>query len=206
MPDALPQAVLDAADVSAITQLILRERDARDLGRWDQLRDCYHPDSLIRISWFRGNAADFVAGSIDMAKRGVLATHRLAPIGVTLAGDRALAWLTAIIDIPINAAGVEALLASVARLLYRAERRNGAWRLAGFDAIYRRDGLTPRVPGQRIAIDPAALAGFRPSYRLLSWSLAQQGYAIDGDLPGEDRPDLVDALTRELDTWAGIHR
>jgi hypothetical protein len=31
------------------------------------MRDCFHPDSHIRISWFRGNGADFVNGSIDMA-------------------------------------------------------------------------------------------------------------------------------------------
>jgi hypothetical protein len=204
MTATLPQSVLDAADVSAITQLVLRERDARDLGKWDVMRDCFQRDSLIRISWFRGNGADFVAGSIDMAKRGVLATHRLAPIGVTLAGDRALARLTAFIDIPMSAAGVEAMLSSLARFFYRVERRDGVWRLAGFDAIYRRDELTPRVPGQSIAIDASSLAGFRPSYRLLSWALAQQGYAIDGNLPGEDRPDLVAALTDELEGWAGI--
>ena len=204
MTAALPQAVLDAADTSAITQLVLRERDARDLGKWDVMRDSFHPDSLIRISWFRGNGADFVKGSIDMAKRGVLATHRLAPIGVTLNGDRALAWLTAIIDIPVGIGGVDAMLSNIARFLYRAERRDGAWRLAGFDAVYRRDELTPRVPGQILKIDPAALQGYRPSYRLLSYCLAQQGYQIDGNLPGEDRPDLVDALTRELEGWAGI--
>lgn len=206
MTAPLPQAVIDAADVSAITQLVLRERDARDLGKWEVMRDCFQPDSLIRISWFRGNGADFVAGSMDMARRGVLATHRLAPIGVTLAGDRALAWLTAIIDIPVTAAGVEALLSSVARFVYRAERRDEVWRLAGFDAIYRRDELAPRVPGQTVTIDPAALAPFRPSYRLLSWTLAQEGYAIDGNLPGEDRPDLVAALTEELEGWAGFRR
>jgi hypothetical protein len=37
------------------------------------MRDCFHPDSEIRISWFRGNGADFVTGSIDMARRNVLA-------------------------------------------------------------------------------------------------------------------------------------
>jgi len=40
----LPHAVRDAADTSAITQLILK---SRDLGRWDDMRDCFHPDSQI---------------------------------------------------------------------------------------------------------------------------------------------------------------
>jgi hypothetical protein len=46
MTDSLPQAVLEAADVSAITQLILRERVSRDLGLWEQMRDCFHDDSV----------------------------------------------------------------------------------------------------------------------------------------------------------------
>ena len=82
----LPQAVRDAADTSAITQLILKERESRDLGRWEDMRDCFHADSQIRISWFRGNGADFVKGSIDMARRDVLAKRRLSPIRVVLAG------------------------------------------------------------------------------------------------------------------------
>ena len=97
----LPQAIRDAVDTSAITQLILKERESRDLGRWDDMRDCFHPDSEIRISWFRGNGADFVTGSIDMARRNVLAKHRLSPIRVTLSGDRAVCTMSAIIEIPV---------------------------------------------------------------------------------------------------------
>src|SRR5579863_2500123 len=66
MSDNLPKAVLDSADITFISQLILRERESRDLGRWDQMRDCFWPDSVVRISWFRGNGPDFVTGSIDM--------------------------------------------------------------------------------------------------------------------------------------------
>jgi hypothetical protein len=41
----LAQALYDAADVSAVTQLILKERESRDLGRWNDMRDCFHPDA-----------------------------------------------------------------------------------------------------------------------------------------------------------------
>ena len=37
----LPQAVREAADVSAITQLVLKERESRDLGRWNDMRDLF---------------------------------------------------------------------------------------------------------------------------------------------------------------------
>ena len=105
MNENLPKAVLDSADITAITQLIVRERESRDLARWQQMRDCFWPDSLVPVSWFQGNGADFVTGSIDMAKRGVPAKHRLAPILVTLSGTRAIASLTAIIDLPVNLQG-----------------------------------------------------------------------------------------------------
>ena len=204
MPQALPQSVLDAADITAITQLILTERESRDLGRWDSMRDCFHADSLVRISWFKGNGPDFVTGSMDMARRKVLATHRLGPVLVRLGGDRAVASLSGIIDIPAVVQGVEVQLSSQARFLYRAERRDGQWRLSGFDAVYQRDAFTTVIPGASLSITPEALAPFRPSYRMLSYLLASQGYAVNMDLPGEDRPETAQALYDELYGWAGI--
>ncbi len=204
MPQALPQSVLDAADITAITQLILTERESRDLGRWDSMRDCFHADSLVRISWFKGNGPDFVTGSMDMARRKVLATHRLGPVLVRLGGDRAVASLSGIIDIPAVVQGVEVQLSSQARFLYRAERRDGQWRLSGFDAVYQRDAFTTVIPGASLSITPEALAPFRPSYRMLSYLLASQGYVVNMDLPGEDRPETAQALYDELYGWAGI--
>ncbi|HKV06156.1 MAG TPA: nuclear transport factor 2 family protein [Candidatus Acidoferrales bacterium] len=198
------KAISEGAEVSVITQLILREREGRDLGFWNQMRDSYWPDSLVRVSWFRGSGPDFVSGSIDMARRGIPAKHRLAPVLVTLAGDRAIASLSAIIDLPVKLKGVEATLSTYSRFLYRTERREGCWRIFGFDAVYMRDELTPVIPGQSISIDPTEVEGLRSSYRLLAYYLKSQGYSIDSDLPGEDRPDLVATLHRELYDWAGV--
>jgi hypothetical protein len=200
----LPKEVLDSVDISAITQLILRERESRDLGRWERMKGCFWPDSLVRVSWFRGSGPDFVTGSIDMAKRRVLAKHRLGPILVNLAGDRAVASMSAIIDIPAKLQGMDFTLSSHARFLYRAERRQQKWGLSGFDAIYMRDELTPAIPGQSISIDANDVKRFRATYRMLSYYLSTQGYDIDSNLAGADRPDLVDALNQELYGWAGL--
>jgi hypothetical protein len=200
----LPQAVRDAADTSAITQLILKERESRDLGRWDDMRDCFHADSHIRISWFRGNGADFVKGSIDMARRNVLAKHRLSPIRVMLSGERAVATMSAIIEIPVELKGTAMNLLSYTRFVYRVERRDARWCIFSFDATYLRDELTPAIPGHSIAIDPAELQAFRPAYRLLSYVLSKQGYAVDSELAGDDRPDSVRALMHGIFAWAGI--
>ena len=203
MNNELPKDLQDCADIMTITQLILRERESRDTSNWETMRDCFHPDSIVKISWFNGSGPDFVTGSIDMAKRGMLAKHRLAPVLVTLAGNRAIASLTAIIDIPRVIDGIELILSAHGRFIYRCEKRDGVWRIFSFECIYMRDELTPSIPGETISIDPAEVEGFRPSYRNLAWCLMKTGYEVDQDLPGDDKPETVKALMHEVNSWAG---
>ncbi|HEY6454995.1 MAG TPA: nuclear transport factor 2 family protein [Steroidobacteraceae bacterium] len=204
--DALQtRAVLAAADVSAITQLVLTERESRDLGRWERLADCYLPDSHVEISWISGTGAQFVAGSIEMARRGVKARHRLGPVLVRLNAERALATLACVIDIPGEIAGVEFCLSSHARLLYPVERRAGHWGLMGFYGIYVRDEIITRIPGEQLPILAQDLARFRPSYRMLSWLLTRQGgYVVNDALPGIDRPEAAQALEQKLLAWSAV--
>ncbi len=200
----IPQSVLEAADISAITRIILRERESRDQGRWTSMRECFHDDALIRISWITGNADEFVNGSIDMARRGVLAKHRLAPVLVRLNGNRAIATLGGAVDIPVKVGGIDAHLSSYARFFYKAERRQEQWKLSGFDGAYVRDELVAAIPGQTLSINANDLCGFRKSYQLLSYILSGNGYRVNNELPGEDRPESVQALQAELFAWAGV--
>lgn len=200
----IPQYIIDAAETTVISQLIVREREARDQGRWKTMRECFHADALIRISWITGNADEFVNGSIDMAKRGVRAKHRLGPILVHRNGDRAIATLGGIIDIPVKLDGVDAQLSSHARFFYRVEQREGHWKLSGFEGVYVRDELVPCVPGQTLSIAPSELVSFRTSYRLLSYVLTRNGYRVNADMPGEDRPATVETLENELSEWAQV--
>jgi hypothetical protein len=201
---AQDQALRQAAEIVAVQQLILRERSSRDLGLWEQMRDCFHDDSVVRLSWINASGAEFVRRSQEMAERNVKATHRLGPILVTLAGERAIAQLGAIIVIPGKVRSVAVVVSTHARFLFRAERRSGVWRISGFDAIYQRDELNPVIPGQVVTIEPNELKNFRPSYHLLSFCLMSGGYKPRMDLAGIDRPDLVDALTGEIYGWAGL--
>jgi len=198
------RAIGEAVDISAIQQLILRERLSRDLGFWEQMRDCFHDDSVVRLSWIDASGPEFVRRSKEMAERNVKATHRLGPVLVTLAADRAIAQLAAVIDVPGKVRGIAVIFSSHARFLFRAERRQGKWRISGFDAIYQRDELTPVIPGQVVTIEPSELKSFRPSYQLLSFCLMSGGYKPRMDLAGVDRPDLIEALTREVFGWAGL--
>ena len=206
MTNGISKTIRDSADITLITQLILRERTSRDLGDWEQMRDCFHPDSIVRISWFNGSGPDFVKGSIDMARRGMLAKHRLSPILVDLHGDRAVASLTGIIDIPMVIDGVDLVLSAYGRFLYRVERRDQVWRIYGFDCIYQRDELTPAILGTSVMIDPDKIKNFRPSYRNLCYCLNLTGYTPNPDLPGEDRPETAQKLMAEINAWAAIKR
>lgn len=204
MSNSLPRAVLEAADVSAVCQLVLRERHSRDFGLWEQMRDCFHDDSVVRLSWIDASGAEFVRRSEEMAKRNVNVSHRVSPILVTLAGDRAIAQFTGAISIPFTLNETEVMVSSHSLFLFRAERRAQTWRLSGFDMVYQRDEMAPAIPGQAVAIDPEALKSFRPSYRLLSYCLTTGGFPVRNNLAGVDRPDLVDALMREIYGWAGL--
>jgi hypothetical protein len=205
MDDMQIRTVVAATDICTITQLILTERESRDLGRWERLGECYLPDSHVEISWISGTGAQFVAGSIEMARRGVKARHRLGPVLVRLNGDRALATLTGVIDIPGEINSVEFCLSSHARFLYPVERRDGRWGLMGFYGIYVRDEIITRIPGQSLPILAQDLTAFRPSYRMLSWLLTRQGgYVVHNDLPGVDRPEAAAALEQKLLAWADV--
>lgn len=193
-----------AADVVAITQLVACERESRDLGLWNRMRDCYHADAEIDISWFKGSGHAFVSASQDMAARGMLATHRLGPVLVTLNGGRALATASAIIDIPTRIDGRDFTLSAHCLMIYRVLRRDAAWRLASFEAIYRRDELTPAVLGDLVQLPRELLLGFRPSYRNLCYSLHLKGYQPRQDLPGVDRPEGVRALMENVYAWLGL--
>lgn len=194
----------EAADITAITQLILRERESRDLCLWRRMADCFLDESHVEISWFSGSGREFVAASKDMAERGMRAKHRLGPVLVSLNGERAVATLSGIIDIPESIDGVDMVLSAHCLMIYTAEKRGGNWGLMSFGAIYRRDEFTPVLPGQTISIPPDEVSGYRPSYRNLSWSLARAGYAVNNDLPGEDRPETAAAILASVFGWAGL--
>jgi hypothetical protein len=51
-----------------IVQLVLRERQSRDRGWYDQMADCFAEDSVVEMSWFQGSGADFVRATRDMVE------------------------------------------------------------------------------------------------------------------------------------------
>ncbi|NMO03665.1 SnoaL-like domain-containing protein [Gordonia sp. TBRC 11910] len=187
--------------IIAVSQVVLRERQARDRGWWDQMRDCIHPAAQIRLSWFRGTGADFIVESREMSRRGQRATHRLGPPVVSVREDRAVVDISAAIEFRDALDGIEVDVTSYTRLLYRLERRCGSWQIQSLDPIYERDTLLATTAGADAALDHAVLSSYRPSYRFLAYYLNASGYEISDDLYGDDRPEQVDALYRFSFAW-----
>ncbi|WP_336697654.1 nuclear transport factor 2 family protein [Curtobacterium sp. USHLN213] len=192
-------------DVTDISQLVLRERQGRDRGLWDRMRDAWEPDGRVRISWFDGSARDFVAGSIAMAAGGTAATHRMSPPVVDLLGDRAIVAAPAVIEVRAGLGGAEVDLASRVRLLYRARRTGTGWRLAAMTCVYESDTVTPTVPGTVPDLSSVAVDDRRPSYRWLATVLGASGHRIADDLPGTDRPGSVEAVEAAEQDWLDGH-
>ncbi|MER6345083.1 nuclear transport factor 2 family protein [Streptomyces sp. NPDC001595] len=188
-------------DVDAVAQLVLHERQARDRLWWDAMRDCFAPDARIRLSWFQGSGGEFVERSERMAHNGDRATHRLGPPVVDVHGNRAIVELPAVIEVTTTVAGVEAVLSSFARLLYRVVKRDERWKILRLDPVYERDALSPSLPGAELRVPPDAVKDHRRPYRFLTYVLEQRGYGIRQDLFGDDRPEEVAELYEDAYGW-----
>lgn len=189
------------SDRGDVADLIQRERAARDEGRWDALAACWWPDSLVSISWIECTGPEFVEASRKSFAAGVRHVHQMAPSLVTLNGDRALGDTGCAILLPGRIGDAEVIVTSHARLFTRAERRAGEWRLTALRPLYFLDSVAARDPAQPVFIDRARLARYRESYRYLSYVLEEGGKTARPDLPGADRPDLVDALFAAEQAW-----
>ena len=196
--DAEMRAFIDKA---AVAEVVQTERAARDAGEWERMAACYNPDSLVSISWIEATGPEFVEASRRAFAEGVRHLHQMAPSLVTLNGDRALAQTGCAILLAGRVGAVEVNVVSQARLYARAEKREEQWRLAGFRAMYFQDAIAPRLPTEVPLLDPERMAGYRPSYRFLSYVIEEAGKTARRDLAGIDRPDLVENLHAAEDAW-----
>ena len=187
-------------DRIAIEDIVRRERLARDMRRWDELAACYNDDSYVDISWFQGSGAEFARASAGMATR-LLSFHELGPAVVTVAGDRALTDMGVTIHLVAEIGGSEVDCVGFCRSLGRVERKTDRWLMAGHRVIYLHDWLVPTVPGHVPPIDAGRLAGYRRSYRFLSYMLEHRGLPARDDLPGIDQPGSVERVQAAEAAW-----
>ncbi len=188
-------------DVVEITQLVLRERQGRDRGWWDQMKACFHPESHVLLSWFNGTGQDFTDRSKAMSEGGFRPVHRPSPPVVHVHGDRAVLELPIVIEARIPFNGVETDLYSYTRLVYQVERYEGEWKIKVLNSIYERDTVQPAMAGTTLAMDLELLKTFRPSYRCVAYHIATGGRTMMDDLYGDDQPERVKELYDTAFAW-----
>ena len=197
----------DLLNSYAVTQLILRERLARELHEFEAEEACFLPDATVEVSWYKGDAAGFIDAGRKSDERdnpsNAVYFDTMSPPVVWINGERAIADSSCIVNTFLLLDGIEAAMMSYTRLLWRAQKIKAEWRIAGLRAIYIRDTLEPCNPVEVPRIDVQKLNQYRPSYRHLSYVLQAQGRSLRDDLPGVDRPDTVAALRAAEHQWLG---
>lgn len=189
-------------DRLAVAELVTRERSARDQGMWDEMAECYHPESRIETAWFKGTGAEFVASTRRILGNGtIVSLHQLAPSVVEIRGDRALADTGCQLLGFQDFEGVAVVRMGQVRLLWRAKKLGSAWLIMGLNVIYVRDLLLPCNPNHVPKIDDAEIAKYRLSYRYESLVFAHAGRPVHDDLPGIDRPETVTAIRAADAAW-----
>ena len=181
-------------DRFAIGGTIQRERAARDSAHWSEMASCYHPDSSVEVSWFKGSGQEFVKRTrmqyekahqqSDCMER--IHFHEMGPSIVTLNGSRAIAETACTLHSFFPLDGIDCKNTAFVRLMWRAQTSDGQWLIAGLRYLYLRDLISPCNPGQVPHPDQAELDQYRISYRFTCHHLAQLGLQPKDDLPGTD--------------------
>jgi hypothetical protein len=148
----------------------------RDLGEWDELRNLFHPDGTIEITWFEGLASDFVNGSMRMGASDLRTKHLIASPAITFneAGDKAILETNAIIiaeNVKLNI-GCECHN----RFYDLAEKRDDVWKLFHRQSVY--DIGTFTFPFGPVEIDQAIVTKYPREYAALAYLLEQSGFPL----------------------------
>jgi hypothetical protein len=186
---------------AAIADLIQRERAARDAASWDEMSLYYHPDSMVDVAWFRGRGEEFVRATQKNWRTDAMNFHEMGSAAVTINKGRAIAETACTLHGFYRLNGIDVTSTGFVRLLWRAQRLEDRWLVAGLRSVYIRDLLQPCNPSQRLVLDEVELSTYRPSYRYLTYTLKYLGRKPSHDLPGFDRPDSVTALREAERLW-----
>ena len=169
-------------DVLAITQNVANFA-LRDQGRWEELRDLFHPNASIAVTWYSGPIEGFIERSAKMAaaNRSTTSKHLIGASRVAIEGNRALSDTDITILARAKLGHIEADVTSYLRFFDRFERRDdGIWRVASRTAIYEKDRIDPVRPSLLFPL-VYRLAGFnrfpRP-YRHLAAGLVRSGQVL----------------------------
>ena len=180
----------DAADRTAIRDLLECWVIWRDGGEWDRFATLWHPAGWMAATWFQAPAADFIARSRAAWEGGLCVYHLLGGSAIDLAGERAVAEtrMQIIQRAPVH--GVEADVTCLGRFCDALERVEGRWLLRVRQPVYELDWIRPVDPAATLTLDEDLLASFPVGYRHLAYLQTGLGFEVSRDLPGTRGPAI----------------
>jgi hypothetical protein len=146
----------------------------RDLAQWDKLRELFHPDGTIEITWFEGLASDFVDGSMRMGKSDLRTKHFVSSPVVTFNGNKAIVETNAVV-IGENVR-LDLGVSAHARFYDRVEKRDGVWKIVMRQGIY--DFGYFNFPQGVVEIDRELVKKHPREYAPLAYLLEKSGFPV----------------------------
>jgi hypothetical protein len=171
------------AEERAVCRVLQVWAYSRDSGDWEALRNCFHPDGAITVSWYSGPASGFVERSMAMGKERrpeERSKHLLGNMRAEVAGSRAVLEADTVITVREFIDGHLFDFTSNARFFHLVEKRNGAWRILHANCIYEKDRLEPVIPGSVPAsfYDQVDLTGPDNGFAFMRFRQTKKGRAI----------------------------
>lgn len=153
----------------------------RDVGNWDQLRELFHHDGTIDITWFQGSFGDFVDASMAMGASDFRTKHVItAPIVTFSADDRRAVTETNAMVIGENAT-LRLGCTTHNRFIDQVEQRDGTWRIAHRKSVYDFSSFT--FPLGLVEVDGEDVGAHPREYAALAYLLDQSGFPVEGPFP-----------------------
>lgn len=189
------ESIIEKANVRELVEF---ERFCRDNALWEEMHQCYAEDSQVNISWYRGTGHGFVEASSKLKS---YAPHKIYNTEIWLHDDKAVAIMMTTIQMRHNIDGQPVELSSDAKLIFRVQKTGGRWYIVSFESVYEKDSIIPVFPNNNIHIPTDEITRYRKSYGCMIYLAKQSGMQVDENLPGIDRPDLVEQLYEATGEW-----
>ncbi len=139
-----------------ISQLVAKERAYRGNHQDDALLALFYPDATFTTSWQSGPIATFVGHApVDYKNNEQTKLPLVGQYGYPIVhrhGQRAYVEVAATTYHWQLVNGVEAIVTSFMRLVYRVEKRTDTWLISDLTSIDESDMLQPAIPGQDLHV------------------------------------------------------
>ena len=176
----------------------------RDEGQWDALRDLFHPQATIAVSWYRGPIEGFIEASRSMSGPPRVSTkHWLGVPRIQARGGRVLSEVDVAIMVRSKVGVLEIDVTSHARFLDRFVLcEDGRWRIIERTGIYEKDRIDPVQPSLLfwLVYRLGRFARFPAENRHLAFGLKRQGLQLADRVVVAHSRDKA-ALKEAARTW-----